>query len=238
MQPLTRRNKDEHPAVLDPDRTIVLGDVRVSRDSVIGPEVRLGPDATIDGAVVSGRCVIYNCELGRCAVGPRTTVTGEVGDGVTIHPGTVLGQLRVSGEIEPPEVGEGAFLGPGVSILPGTVIGSESVVMPDSVVTERVPRRGVVSGNPAMPIGMVVDAETLTLEFDGKQLSLEGKRGTAFDVRLSGGGLEINEGDPDDFGAVLEKDVVKIVRMGFAVPLPADRPFSIPLHVLKVRTKG
>ncbi|WP_456435753.1 hypothetical protein [Methanopyrus sp.] len=238
MQPLTRRNKNEHPAVLDPDRTIVLGDVTVSRDAVIGPEVRLGPDAVVRGAVISGRCVVYNCELGRCAVGPRTTVTGDVGDGVTIHSGTILGQLRVSGEIEPPEVGEGAFLGPGVSVLPGTVIGPESIVMPDSVVTERVPRRGVVSGNPAMPTGMVVDAETLILEFDGKRLLLEGKRGTAFDVKLSDGELKITEGSPDNFGAVLEKDVVKVVRMGHVIPLPASRPFSIPLHVLEVRTKG
>ncbi len=235
MQPLTRRNKDEHPAVTDPDTTIILGDVRASEDCVIGERVRLGPDARLRGALISGESVVYNAELERCAVGARTTVTGRVSEGATVHHGSVLGQLKVSGDLEPPTVGRGALVGPGVSLLPGAEVGEEAVLLPNSVVTERVPRRGVVGGNPAMPRGVVVDAERVEVEFDGSEFQVEGRRGRAFNLRLADGGLEIEEGRPEEFGVIVEERP-RIVRLGHAIELPR-RPFTFPLHVLHLRTK-
>ncbi len=235
MQPLTRRNKDEHPAVTDPDTTIILGDVQATPDCVIGERVRLGPDVEMRGALISGESVVYNSELEGCAVGKRTTVTGRVSEGVTIHHGSVLGQLKVSGDIEPPVIGSGAFVGPGVSLLPGTEVGEEAVLLPNSVVTERVPRRGVVGGNPAMPRGVVVDVERVEVEFDGSEFEVEGRRGRAFDLRLTDGGLEVEEDRPHEFGVIAEKRP-RIVRLGHAIELPR-RPFTFPLYVLQLKTK-
>lgn len=44
------------------------------------------------------------------------------------------------------------FVGPGVIILPGVVIGQGSVIKAGSVVSQSVPPRTIVMGNPAVPV--------------------------------------------------------------------------------------
>jgi acetyltransferase-like isoleucine patch superfamily enzyme len=50
---------------------------------------------------------------------------------------------------------EDAFVGPGVVILPGVTIGRAAVVTAGSIVTQSVPPKTVVQGNPAKPIAIV-----------------------------------------------------------------------------------
>ncbi len=236
--PLTRRNKDQHPAVTDPETLIVLGDVHADTASLIGPRVRLGPDAFLRGTSVEGDAVLYNCRVEGALVGSRCTVTGEVGPGATVHPGTILGQLRVSGEIEPPEVGEGALLGPGCSVLPGVRVGEDAVVKPGSVVTEDVPPRGVVGGNPAMPRGMVVDVVEIEVTLGEETVEVEGREyRRGFSVEVEGEDVDVREGEPGEYGVVKDGDGWLVYRAGSSVRVPG-RSFSFVMRVPVVREVG
>ncbi len=236
--PLTRRNKDQHPAVVDPDTVIVLGDVSADPGSLIGPRVRLGPDAFLTQTSIEGDAVLYNCEVEGALVGSRCTITGRVGDGTTVHPGTVLGQLRVSGEIEPPEVGEGVLLGPGCSVLPGVRIGNDAVVEPGSVVTEDVPPRGVVGGNPAMPRGMVVDSVSLDVKVEETGVEVDGETfEDGFSVEIREESPTVEEDEPGEYGVARTEDGWLVYRGGSSVKVPGSG-FRFRMTVPVVRKVG
>ena len=53
------------------------------------------------------------------------------------------------GEPQPVKIGDGAFLGVNSAILPGVTVGEGGYVGANAVVTEDVPARSLVVGNPA-----------------------------------------------------------------------------------------
>ena len=56
---------------------------------------------------------------------------------------------RASGHERPIRIGQRCFIGGGSMILPGVTIGDESIVAAGAVVTDDVPSRSIVGGNPA-----------------------------------------------------------------------------------------
>jgi UDP-3-O-[3-hydroxymyristoyl] glucosamine N-acyltransferase len=92
-----------HPsAILEPD-------VTVEAAAVIGPEARIGRGTTIAAGTVIG----YRVHVGRdCYIGPNATVTHTlVGNRVTIHGGTAIGQdgfgfaMGSAGHLKVPQIG-------------------------------------------------------------------------------------------------------------------------------------
>jgi acetyltransferase-like isoleucine patch superfamily enzyme len=51
------------------------------------------------------------------------------------------------------KIGRDAFIGPGAIILPSVKVGEGAVIKAGSVVSQSIPPRTIVEGNPAMPVG-------------------------------------------------------------------------------------
>ena len=60
-------------------------------------------------------------------------------------------------KVEPVIIKDGAVINPGSIIIAGVTIGKDSIVSVGSVVTENVPDRTIVVGNPARPIKKIED---------------------------------------------------------------------------------
>lgn len=93
-------------------------------------------------------------------VGEDCSIDREVPELVTICEGAVI-SYRVTivahngyqHTIAPVKIGRYVFIGAGAIILPGVEIGDHSCVAAGAVVTQNVPERAMVAGNPARIIG-------------------------------------------------------------------------------------
>jgi acetyltransferase-like isoleucine patch superfamily enzyme len=144
------------------------------------PKYSFLKDAEIgEGTVVHDQVNLYKCKIGRnCKVDAFVYVEEGVviGDyckirpfvfiptGVTIEDDVFVGPNvsftndkypRVKGEwkLVRTRVKKGASIGANSVILPGVTIGEEALVGAGSVVTEDVPSRAIVAGNPARIVG-------------------------------------------------------------------------------------
>jgi len=144
------------------------------------PKYRLLKDVDIgQGTIVHDQVNLYKCKIGRnCKIDAFVYVEEGVviGDdckirpfvfiptGVTIEDDVFVGPNvsftndkypRVKGEwkLLRTRVKKGASIGANSVILPGVTIGEEALVGAGSVVTEDVPSRAIVAGNPARIVG-------------------------------------------------------------------------------------
>jgi acetyltransferase-like isoleucine patch superfamily enzyme len=144
------------------------------------PKYSFLKDAEIgEGTVVHDQVNLYKCKIGRnCKIDAFVYVEEGVviGDdckirpfvfiptGVTIEDDVFVGPNvsftndkypRVKGEwkLLGTRVKKGASIGANTVILPGVTIGEEALVGAGSVVTENVPSRAIVAGNPARITG-------------------------------------------------------------------------------------
>jgi acetyltransferase-like isoleucine patch superfamily enzyme len=76
-----------------------------------------------------------------------------IGDRVAIGIGAII--IAHFHELHGVIIEEDVFVGPGAIILPGVTIGRGAVVTAGSVVTQSVPARTLVQGNPAKPVATV-----------------------------------------------------------------------------------
>ena len=114
-----------------------------------------------EGTVVHDQVNLYKCKIGKnCKIRPFVFIP----TGVTIENDVFVGPNvsftndkypRVKGEwkLLRTRIKRGASIGANSVILAGVTIGEEALVGAGSVVTEDVPSKAVVAGNPARIIG-------------------------------------------------------------------------------------
>ena len=108
--------------------------VRVTTQIELPGNAKIGPGLYI----AHTGCIVVNS---RAVIGSHCTLT----HGVTIgHRGG--GRARASGT---PVIGDRVYVGPGAAIIGPITIGSDALVAVGAIVTQSVPARGVVAGNPA-----------------------------------------------------------------------------------------
>jgi acetyltransferase-like isoleucine patch superfamily enzyme len=109
------------------------------------PRLRIGDRVEI------GQGMVISC-IGLIEIGADVLTGDRVFIGDTYHdfraPDVAVGQQQMV-DPRPVRIGRGAFLGIGSIILPGVTIGENGYVGAGAVVTEDVPARCVVVGNPA-----------------------------------------------------------------------------------------
>lgn len=118
------------------------------------PRLRIGDRASL------GRDMVIAC-IGLVEIGADVLTGDRVFIGDTYHdfrdPNTPVGRQHMV-DPRPVRIGRGAFLGLGAIVLPGVTIGENGYVGAGAVVTEDVPDRCVVVGNPARVIRRWDDA--------------------------------------------------------------------------------
>jgi acetyltransferase-like isoleucine patch superfamily enzyme len=109
------------------------------------PRLRIGDRVTL------GRDIVIAC-IGLVEIGADVLTGDRVFIGDTYHdfrdPSTPVARQQMV-DPRPVRIGRGAFLGLGAIVLPGVRIGENGYVGAGAVVTEDVPDRCVVVGNPA-----------------------------------------------------------------------------------------
>ena len=158
-------------AAFGPDTVIELPLKAINRHRIaIGQGVHIRPNAwlsaTCNQAADDGPCItigdraelgadlVIACEM-RVAIGPDVLAADRVFIGDNHHEyRDVTKPVRLQGHAKarPVEIGAGAFLGIGACVLPGVTIGAHAVVGAGAVVTDDVPPRCVVVGNPARTV--------------------------------------------------------------------------------------
>ena len=117
----------------------------IGRGTTIGPHSMVGSLVHIDQNVMIGS----NCRIqGNVYVSPGTII----GDNVFLGPACTLLNDKYppsEGNLRAPIIEDGVTIGGNSTILSGITIGREAVIGAGSVVTEDVPARSVVYGNPA-----------------------------------------------------------------------------------------
>jgi acetyltransferase-like isoleucine patch superfamily enzyme len=115
---------------------------------------RYEPRLRIGDRVALGRDVVIAC-VGLVELAADVLTADRVFIGDTYHdfrdPGTPVGRQHLV-DPRPVQIGRGTFLGVGAIVLPGVTIGENSYVGAGAVVTEDIPDRCVVVGNPARVI--------------------------------------------------------------------------------------
>jgi acetyltransferase-like isoleucine patch superfamily enzyme len=97
--------------------------------------VAIHPSASIS---LSSRMLA--AERGAISVGPESLIAFKT---------LLYTRDAASGAVRPIRIGRRCFVGGGSMILPGVTIGDESIVGAGAVVTQDVPPRSIVGGNPA-----------------------------------------------------------------------------------------
>ena len=152
----------------------------VADDAEIGPGTRIGNFVFIRDRVIIGA---------GCSIGSYVDIEGDVRIGklVSLQSGCYLTRgVIIEDEVfcgprvvtlndkrmcyrrpalkfqrEAPRILRAARIGGGSVLLPGITVGENSMVGAGSVVTQDVPDRMIVAGNPARPIGAVPDDQII-----------------------------------------------------------------------------
>jgi acetyltransferase-like isoleucine patch superfamily enzyme len=115
---------------------------------------RYEPRLRIGDRVALGRDAVIAC-IGLIEIGADVLTADRVFIGDTYHdfrdPDTPVAHQHLV-DPRPVRIGRGAFIGVGAIVLPGVTIGTHGYVGAGAVVTEDVPDRCVVVGNPARVI--------------------------------------------------------------------------------------
>jgi UDP-3-O-[3-hydroxymyristoyl] glucosamine N-acyltransferase len=133
------------------DSAFVFGDVKVGRDTWIGPWVML--DGSGGGLSIGSTC--------------------SLSAGVHIYTHDTVAWALSGGKAArrngPVAIGDKVYIGSQSVIALGVSIGDMAVVAANSFVNRDVPSRTIVGGVPAVPIGHVTgDGETVELMFESK----------------------------------------------------------------------
>lgn len=138
-------------------RDVEIGEGTVIHDQVNLFKCKIGKNCKIDAFVYVEEGVVIgdNCKI-RPFVFIPTGVTVE--DNVFVGPNVSFTNdkyPRVKGEwkLLRTRIKKGASIGANSVILPGITIGEDALVGAGSVVTEDVPNRAIVAGNPARIVG-------------------------------------------------------------------------------------
>lgn len=153
-----------HPQALVESEQIGAG-TRIWAFAHVLPGARIGADCNIcDHVFIENEVVL----------GDRVTVKNgvQIWDGVTLEDDVFVGpnatftndpwpRSRRRPEAWPKlRVCRGASIGANATLLPGVTIGEEAMVGAGAVVTESVPPRAVVVGNPARVVRYTTDSES------------------------------------------------------------------------------
>jgi acetyltransferase-like isoleucine patch superfamily enzyme len=130
----------------------------INHNAIIRENVKIFEDSSIGSNTICEN----NVSIGKCCIIQNNTMICSgtiiesfvfVGPGVTLTNNAPIGHLRdVKPIIRGPKLRLGCAIGGGVTISPGIEIGEESIVGAGSVVTNNVPSKIIVSGNPAEKI--------------------------------------------------------------------------------------
>ena len=135
--------------------TVIHDNCWINHNAIIRENVIILDDSSIwsiticeNNVSIGKRCLIQNNTM----IGSDSIIESFVfiGPGVTFTNNSPIGHLRdVKPIIRAPKLRLGCAIGGGVTICPGVEIGEESIIAAGSVVTENVPPRIIISGNPA-----------------------------------------------------------------------------------------
>ncbi len=153
---------------------VVFAGARIGARVIVGDQACVRERVTLGDDVVVGRGALIENDT---TVGALTKIQAEayitaystLEDNVFIAPCVVTTNDNFMGRTEArhalikgPTIRRGARIGGGAILCPGVVIGEEAFVGAGAVVTEDVPARAVVVGNPARQIREVPAGELLT----------------------------------------------------------------------------
>jgi acetyltransferase-like isoleucine patch superfamily enzyme len=130
----------------------------IREDNEIGDAVSVGSHSVIEHHVRLANGV----RIHTGAFVPEFSVLEEdawVGPHVTFTNATYPRSRDAKETLRGPHLMRGAKIGANASLLPGVVIGVDALVGAGSVVTQDVPDRMIVAGNPATVIGSIDDVE-------------------------------------------------------------------------------
>jgi acetyltransferase-like isoleucine patch superfamily enzyme len=179
LSPRSTASRDPLPPAVIGDGAVIAQGATVFAGATLGARVLVG-----DGACVRERCVIGDdVVIGHgslvendTTVGARTKIQAlayvtaytTVEEDVFIAPCVVTTNDNLMGRTERrhelrkgPTIRRGARVGGGAVLCPGIEVGEEAFVGAGAVVTQDVPPRAVVVGNPARVIRDVPDDELL-----------------------------------------------------------------------------
>ncbi|MDP7195151.1 MAG: acyltransferase, partial [SAR202 cluster bacterium] len=155
------------PRIIIGNNVLIRTNVTIYVDTVIHDNCWINHNAIIrenviilgDSSIGSNTICENNVSIGKmCLIQNNTMISAEsiiesfvfIGPGVTFTNNSPIGHLRdVKPIIRGPKLHLGCAIGGGVTICPGVEIGEESIIAAGSVVTENVPPRIIISGNPA-----------------------------------------------------------------------------------------
>jgi len=147
-----------HPQALC-ESTAIGANTRVWAFAHVLPGARIGADCNIcDHVFVENDVVIGDRVTVKCGVqlwdGLRVADDVFIGPNATFSNDKFPRSKRYRAVLQT-HVGRGASIGAGAVLLPGIRIGAQAMVGAGSVVTQDVPARAIVSGNPARIVGYV-----------------------------------------------------------------------------------
>ena len=155
------------PRIIIGNNVLIRTNVTIYVDTIIHDNCWINHNAIIresviildDSSIGSNTICENNVSIGkRCLIQNNTMIGSDsiiesfvfIGPGVTFTNNSPIGHLRdVKPIIRAPKLRLGCAIGGGVTICPGVEIGEESIIAAGSVVTENVPPRIIISGNPA-----------------------------------------------------------------------------------------
>jgi acetyltransferase-like isoleucine patch superfamily enzyme len=111
----------------------------------IGKDVYVGEGLLVSDSLTLGGAT-------RVAIGDRVAIGQRVTIIVSSHPNKSTLRRLFGTHEAPVRIHDDAWVGAGALLLPGVTVGREAVVGAGAVVTESVPPRVVVAGNPARVI--------------------------------------------------------------------------------------
>jgi acetyltransferase-like isoleucine patch superfamily enzyme/dTDP-4-dehydrorhamnose 3,5-epimerase-like enzyme len=148
-----------HPHALC-ESASVGANTRVWAFAHILPGARIGADCNIcDHVFIENDVILGDRVTVKCGVqlwdGLRVADDVFIGPNATFSNDKYPRSKQYQRELLQTHIGRGASVGGGAVVLPGIRIGSEAMIGAGSVVTQDVPARAIVSGNPGRIVGYI-----------------------------------------------------------------------------------
>lgn len=148
-----------HPQALC-ESTTIGSKTRVWAFAHVLPGARIGADCNIcDHVFIENDVVIGDRVTVKCGVqlwdGLRVADDVFIGPNATFSNDKYPRSKQYQHDVLQTHIGRGASIGGGAVVLPGLRVGARAMVGAGSVVTQDVPARAVVSGNPARIVGYI-----------------------------------------------------------------------------------